>query len=464
MSNPIIPRTNSAPGSGAPSWLYLGEIASNRSTGKLYLGADSGVVEVSGGGGGATTFSELSGTLQTSQLCALSGDVTALSGTAVTYLSKIQGNPLSAASPLDGQTLQWNGSAWVPGAIPSGGNGGGGLLYYLNFGTAASAPTTGLPTTPVVPHELGRVADSGLTTLTSGTLSTSAYDLVCGFVSDPLDPDVNAIPAGLWDFNLFASSNANQSNQTIVQVRVYKYDGTSPTLIATSGDVSIYDPTVTAEYSVSVVIPQTSISLSDRIYIELRAKATGNNHTVTFSFGDSYPSHLHSTLPSIGGSGLVKVINGVMQSPASLLINGDIDENAEISLSKLAQSSATTSQVLGWSLSGWGPKTLTTADIASFSSAAASAAPVQSVAGRTGAVTLTTADIAGYSAGGVTSVAGKTGVVTLTTADIGGLQNAVYSTTTGLTGATSLANIIQITQAGYNALTPQTNTLYIIVG
>jgi hypothetical protein len=33
-----------------------------------------------------------------------------------------------------------------------------------------------------------------------------------------------------------------------------------------------------------------------------------------------------------------------------------------------------------------------------------------------------------------------------------------------MTGATVLANAVQITQAGYNALTPSSSTLYIIVG
>jgi hypothetical protein len=42
--------------------------------------------------------------------------------------------------------------------------------------------------------------------------------------------------------------------------------------------------------------------------------------------------------------------------------------------------------------------------------------------------------------------------------------NIILSDTTGLTGATQLANIVQITQAGYNATTPLSNTLYIIVG
>ena len=45
------------------------------------------------------------------------------------------------------------------------------------------------------------------------------------------------------------------------------------------------------------------------------------------------------------------------------------------------------------------------------------------------------------------------------------VSSQVQSDISGLTGATALSNIVQITQAGYDAIvTPFTNTLYIIVG
>jgi hypothetical protein len=208
------------------------------------------------------------------------------------------------------------------------------VSFYLNGNTAAQSPTTGLPGTPV---ELGRVADTALTTITSGTLSQSAYDLVKGFVSDVLDPDTTTIPAGLWDFNIWAQSNANSANQTILQLLVYIYNGSSaPTLIATSDDVSIYDPSVAAQYIVSVVIPQTTILATDRIYVEVRAKSTANNRTVTIYTGDSKPSHIHSTIPSVTGTGLAKVLNSVFQSPASLLVDADVDSAAAIAQSKIS--------------------------------------------------------------------------------------------------------------------------------
>lgn len=51
-----------------------------------------------------------------------------------------------------------------------------------------------------------------------------------------------------------------------------------------------------------------------------------------------------------------------------------------------------------------------------------------------------------------------------TTSDISGISDYVTSITSGVTGSTQLSNMIQITQAGYNAITASADTLYVIVG
>lgn len=65
--------------------------------------------------------------------------------------------------------------------------------------------------------------------------------------------------------------------------------------------------------------------------------------------------------------------------------------------------------------------------------------PVTSVAGRTGAVTLSTADVSGYAAPPVTSVAGRTGAVTLTTSDVSGYVAPAVTSVAGRTGAVTIA-------------------------
>jgi hypothetical protein len=299
--------------------------------------ATSDIIAITHGGTGSTSAAAaLTALGAMSATQAAGGD---LSGSLPNpTVAKIQGNAVSETAPSNGQVLQWNGTAWVPGEIPSGGSGGGGQMFFFNYNTAADAPTTGLPTTPTIVKELGRVSDTTGTSYTSGDLSTTGYDLVVHFVTDVLDPNITAIPAGLFDFNFWASSTGTTTNQTIVQLKVFKYDGTTATLLATSDDISIYDPTVTAQYIASVVLPQTTVALNDRLYIQFLGKATQNNKTITFNFGATQPSHVHTTIPSVGGSGLVKVVNGVFQSPASLLVNVDVATNAAISLSKLAMS------------------------------------------------------------------------------------------------------------------------------
>jgi hypothetical protein len=267
----------------------------------------------------------------------------------------LQGNPVSNATPSNGQTLQWNGSAWVPGAIPSGGAGGGGLVYYLNYqNTTGISPTTGLPTSPVAVSQLGRNYSVGSGSITSANLTNGSYSLVCGFVTIVGEPNVTEIPAGLWDFNIWADVSASSGAQTQFQIRIYKYDSTAGTYtsLANSDDVFIYDPAIIAQYIANVTMPQTTILATDRIYVELWAqKNVSGSRQVSFYFDSLHPSHCHTTLPSVSGSGVVKVVNGVFQSPASTIVNADVSATAAIEVSKLSQA---TNRILGRTTTGTG--------------------------------------------------------------------------------------------------------------
>jgi hypothetical protein len=270
------------------------------------------------------------GYLLSSQIPNVTGDVCINAGSNNSTVYKIQGYPIANTAPATGQMLQFNGTSWVPGAIAAGGNGGGGLVYYFNDTIAADLPTGSLPTSLSGTFELGRSGMLTQKSITSPSLSQVNYDPIVGFITDVLDPDVTSIPAGLFDFNIWASSSS--TSQTVLQLKVYKYDGatTTPTLLATSDDVYTYDGTVIAQYIMSIVLPQTSITTTDRLFVLLSAKALGNNKTITLYFGGNTPSHVHTTFPSVGGSGLVKVINGIMQNPASTIVDVDISDSAAI--------------------------------------------------------------------------------------------------------------------------------------
>jgi hypothetical protein len=216
-------------------------------------------------------------------------------------------------------------------------------MFYLNQNTSPDSPIVGLPTTSSVVtgfavKELGRIADTVQTTVTTQNLPTDAFNLVAGFVSDVQDPNITTIPPGLWDLNFWASSTAGYNHQTIVQVKAYVYNGaTLGEPFATSDELFIYDPGVVAQYTANLVVGAgVTITSSDRIYIEIWAKGSSNNYTLTLKFGAGTPTHLHTTIPSVSGTGVVKVEDGIFKTPASLIVDADIATNAAISLSKIS--------------------------------------------------------------------------------------------------------------------------------
>lgn len=254
-------------------------------------------------------------------------------------VTKIQGNAFSSAAPSNGQIPVWSSSAnqWVPGASAQGGSGGGGVLYYMNAGTSRS--NNGLP---VGTYQLGRTAEVGNNPITISNVATGGWTRVAGFVSDASDPDLASIAAGIWDFNVWATSTAN-ANTMYFRLVFYAYDGStnpeSGTAIASTTSTYLYDPSVNTQYITSFNIPATSFS-GKRVYIKLEAQATAASKDATFNFGDSNASHVHTTIPSVSGTGLMKVVDGVVQTPASTLVDADVASNAAIARNKLAVSDA----------------------------------------------------------------------------------------------------------------------------
>lgn len=266
----------------------------------------------------------------------------------------LQGIPVSNVTPYNGQVLQFDGTNWVPGSIPSGGSGGGGVIYFLNFDTAADTPLTNIPQTPNASKELAINVDATNTSYTSANLPISSYLFLGSFVTDINVPSATSIPAGLWDFNIYAeSTSTNTSNQIYFKIEILKYDGTNaPTLIASSNDTYIYDPTEITQYVTSCIIPAgVTLTTTDRIVLYIYGRAHQSNKNLTLHFGSAYPSHTHTTIPSVTGTGVVKVVNGVFQSPASTIIDADVSATAAIAVSKLAMS---TNRLLGRTTSGTG--------------------------------------------------------------------------------------------------------------
>ena len=254
----------------------------------------------------------------------LIGDVNTIAGSGQqsSTVVAIQNNPVGAGTPADGQVLTWNGSAWVPGSQASGGSGGGGQTYFLNEGTngAGVVPVV----TNVTVKELGLVAEGQPgTSVTSVTLNSDGVTFipVAGFVTDVNKPALSAIPAGVWDFNIWAAPVVSQANTVLLRTAVYAWDDQQQqlTLLATGAVASLYESSQIIQYVSSALLPQTALNTTDRIYVQIEATATISQQSVNVYFGDATPTHVHTTLPSVAGTGIVHVINGVVQSPASAI-------------------------------------------------------------------------------------------------------------------------------------------------
>lgn len=187
-----------------------------------------------------------------------------------------------------------------------------------NQNTAPDPPTTGL-TAPTV-KELGLIADAAQTTATKLNVTTVGYDQVAGFVTDLNVPGATSIPAGLWDFNIWASTTAAGATKCSLRAQLYKYDGTTATLLSTAEPVLVFNGSNLTQYTITLVVPPTAILVTDRFYVVLEATAVGAGVNVTTYFGDGTPSHVLSTMPAVQGTGVIHVIDGIVQSPATPVI------------------------------------------------------------------------------------------------------------------------------------------------
>jgi len=152
--------------------------------------------------------------------------------------------------------------------FPSSGGGGSSVSYYLNGGT--SQGTIGGTTY----YEMSKTAVIG----TGVDFAKSGDGFIVAFLTDANDPAQLNIPAGNWNYEIYASMSSNGGTPQMY-AELYKYDGTTFTLIATSSNEIIYDGTALNLYTFAMAVPATSLTLTDRLAVKLYATNSGGKTT-----------------------------------------------------------------------------------------------------------------------------------------------------------------------------------------
>lgn len=165
-----------------------------------------------------------------------------------------------------------------------GGGGGASVNYYINGGT--SQGTIG----GNAYLELSKTAIVG--TGVDFTIATDGY--IANFITDVEDPSLLKIPSGNWNLEYYFSSSSAGGTPSFY-TELYKYDGTTFTLIASNSAVpkGITNGTAIEPYFSSLAVPETVLALTDRLAI--RIYVNHSSKTIKLHTQDSHLGQLITT-------------------------------------------------------------------------------------------------------------------------------------------------------------------------
>jgi hypothetical protein len=155
--------------------------------------------------------------------------------------------------------------------FPATTGGGASVSYYLN-GSVSQGTIGG-----VAYREFNRNPVFG-----AGTDITRNSDgYIASFITDAGDPNKLLIPAGNWNLETYFSASSGGGSPTFY-VELYKYDGTTFTLIAssaTSPELIAFGTNLNPYFS-TLAVPQTTLALTDRLALRYYVNTSGRTITL----------------------------------------------------------------------------------------------------------------------------------------------------------------------------------------
>jgi hypothetical protein len=182
--------------------------------------------------------------------------------------------------------------------FPTTSGGGSSVSYYLN-GSISQGVIGGSTY-----YQMSKTAVFGAGTDFTRT-NAQGNGLIAQFITDANDPNVLLIPGGNFNLELFFNASSAGGSPSFY-VELYKYDGSTFTLLAT--DVAtpegITQGTVIDAYFTALAVPATVMTLTDRL--ALRVFVTTSGRTLKLHTENSHLCQVITTL-STG----VNAINGI---------------------------------------------------------------------------------------------------------------------------------------------------------
>jgi hypothetical protein len=182
--------------------------------------------------------------------------------------------------------------------FPTTSGGGSSVSYYLN-GSINQGVIGGSTY-----YQMSKTAVFGAGTDFTRT-NAAGNGLIAQFITDVNDPNVLLVPGGNFNLELYFSASSSGGTPSFY-VELYKYDGSTFTLLAT--DVAtpegITQGTVIDAYFTALAVPATVMTLTDRLALRVFVTTSGRN--LVLHTEDNHLSQVITTL-STG----VNAINGL---------------------------------------------------------------------------------------------------------------------------------------------------------
>jgi len=164
---------------------------------------------------------------------------------------------------------------------PGAGGGGASQVFYFNGGVASGVSGY---------EQMSTAANTGA----SVDFSVSSNGYIASFLTDSGSPNQLLIPAGNWNFEIYMQSSST-GGSPYFYVELYKYNGTTFTLIASSSANPEYitNGTNVDLYTTALTVPTTTLLTSDRLAVRVYVVPAGR--TITMHTQDSNLSEVITT-------------------------------------------------------------------------------------------------------------------------------------------------------------------------